>query len=177
MLAHGLTKASAREGLYAALQASPLVEHKVLLKQLLASDAGMLMLEAMGTVDGMQVSEVRALAEALPPLDVYLPHSQHRDTWQPHQPVAVAALLDRESQITAHVGDRTLSIDRRSSDATSSAVLLLAPVEPKAVRAELRVALAEGTLSAPSVRSLRLTTVATVAAAAVADRICASIPS
>lgn len=86
-----------------------------------------------------RVRDLDRLLASLPPIDLYVPHYQHRRTWRAQEPIAVAAMVDEVSPMFANLPNgKLVRINRHSSEPTATAVLLLGPSEWKAERADSR---------------------------------------
>jgi hypothetical protein len=125
--------------LYAALSESPFSESKLVLADLFRDFRGAQILDVAASRAETSRGQVEAIMNALPPIDLYIPHPEHRRTWRPSAPIAVATLLDATSPLVAHLaGGGVVPIDRMSPAPTDIAVLLLGPAEAKNVRAVAR---------------------------------------
>ncbi|MDP3775149.1 MAG: hypothetical protein Q8Q85_12880 [Gemmatimonadales bacterium] len=134
-LGEGLAEPAARAALHASLRASALSEHKVVLLDFLGTAQGRVLLAAAADRSHQTAEELRSLATTLPPVDLYVPHISHRQTWQIQDRIAVAALVDEFSPLFGYVAGRdSLFIDRLSTTPNPVAVLLLGPNEYKQAR-------------------------------------------
>lgn len=135
LLAEGLADPKAREALLQALQASPLTEHKVELASFVKSPEGQAVLRTAQQRLSTSGADVARIAAQLPPIDLYVPAGQHRMSWRATESIAVAALFDEATPLTAYLpGGQELSIDRTNATPTKAAVLVLGPAEYKTVR-------------------------------------------
>ncbi len=139
LLGEGLEDVTAREDLHRALRESPLHEYKLTLLGFLESRKGGQVLAAIQEHAGVSERDLDRLLASLPPIDLYVPHYQHRRTWRAREPIAVAALVDEVSPMFANLPNgKLVRINRHSSEPTATAVLLLGPSEWKAERADSR---------------------------------------
>jgi hypothetical protein len=135
LLAEGLEDEIARQVLHESLRASPLYEYKLDLAAFLGSPDGEIVLAAMSRHPRATQNTLQQLIGSLPPIDLYVPHPQHRQTWRYTEPIAVAALVDETSPLFGNLPDGViLPIDRTSWEPTTTAVLLLGPSEAKGPR-------------------------------------------
>lgn len=127
-LGEALGRPEARAALLSALRASRYSEHQVRLSDFLSGPHGRLV--AREALQLPPYEDLEVLAASLPPIDMYLPHRAHRRTWRASASIAVAALLDRSSPMVGYLsGGSVLPLDRWSTDAPPTAVLLLGPAE------------------------------------------------
>lgn len=110
-------------------------EHKVVLSEFLETEQGRYLVAVSAERSAQTVRAIQQLAALLPPIDLYVPHVEHRRSWVPSQPIAVTALVDETSPLFGRLADGSLmSIDRRSTAPTEIAILLLGPAEAKVER-------------------------------------------
>lgn len=143
-LAAGLAKALRHEGLkyqlLVQMRRSDLTEHKLDLHQFSASPTGERLLDAAAQEMSISVTELRALIERLPPMDMYVPFETHRLAWSASQPLLVAATFDTDVPVLAAVDGDGQARQLAISDGTpQTALLILHPAEPRFVmRKEFR---------------------------------------
>jgi hypothetical protein len=112
-----------------------LFEHKVKLLEFLRSGRGALVVNAVVQRAAVAENDFWALAEGLPPVDLYVPHREHRNMWRASDPIAVAALVDEASPLVGYLGGGgEVPIDRLSTAPTATPVLLLGPAEAELIR-------------------------------------------
>ena len=130
VLAEGLGDPRARGRLATALANSTAPEGKLRFRAFLRSSTAAVIVTAIAERTSTDARAIRDLFARVPDLDVYLPFAQHRETWDPSEPIAVAALVDEVSPVYAHLpnGQRSF-VDRQSTVPTETALLLLGPAE------------------------------------------------
>lgn len=104
VLALGLRDAGVRAELRDALRASPWNEHKLVLQEFAATDAGARLVAASAKAAGVPVETVRGMIAALPESDFYMPFRDDRLTWTGGADVAVAVVEDTDAQAVAAFG-------------------------------------------------------------------------
>jgi hypothetical protein len=99
---------SVRVGVRDALRASPFVEHKVSLQDLLATAAGRALIAGAAERSARTEDGILALASRLRDFDIYMPGSTFRRAWRGGSEVAIAAVtgLDR-STVTGYFPNGT----------------------------------------------------------------------
>lgn len=103
LFALAMEDASVRASVRDALRASPFVEHKVALQDLLATAAGRALIAGAAGQSARSEADIIALAAPLHDFDLYMPGATYRRAWRGGAEVAVAAVtaLDR-SVITGY---------------------------------------------------------------------------
>jgi hypothetical protein len=147
LLAEGLGDGNARAALHAALRESPWTEHKVILSEFLDSPRGRRVVESAATRSGTTAATIDQLVASLPPVDLYVPARQHRRSWRASDQIAVVALVDLNSPLTAFLpGHAHLDVNRWSAAVPATPLLMLGPAELKLIRADAGIAVASSTV-------------------------------
>lgn len=118
-----------------ALRDSPWNEHKLELREFLATDGGRTVLTAAGAAIGESPATLLARAQRLPAMELYVPSREQRLSWRGSGEVAVAATLDGDAPRV----DGFDASGRALTDALAypaDAVLLLAPAEFRTPRVD-----------------------------------------
>ena len=127
-LALGLADQAARNKVLADMRQSTVREHKLEFRSYLLSDRGSTLLSSAAGRSGKSPGEIIALAEAVRPLEFYMPVVAHRTTWQGEPQLLVAGEIEESEVPIGFALDGfpvALSRDRPGSIPT----LALVPVE------------------------------------------------
>lgn len=100
-LAIALDEAPMRQQVLEAMRDSPFPEHSLHLQSYLASGEGRRLLEGAAREIGIAPGELLDRLEARPDLQLFMPNSYQRGTWEGEGPVAVAATADLEAAVAS----------------------------------------------------------------------------
>lgn len=134
-LAAGLADAGVRAEVHAALVASTLNEHKLVLQEFVATPAGQRLLAAAAERSGVPVDALLARVRGMPETDFYLPVRQHRASWRAQDAVTVGFTADADSPLLTawDAAGARVQLDARDG-VPAQALLILHPGEPKWTR-------------------------------------------
>lgn len=99
LLAGAMQEAEVRAALRDVLRASPYVEHKVALDQLVASPTGRMIVAQIARSSGRSEAAVLAVVAKLPGFEVYMSGSEYRRAWRGGPEVAVAAVTTNDRSV------------------------------------------------------------------------------
>lgn len=133
-LALALRKEPVRLAVRDAMRASRVTEHKLVLHEFLASDAGSLVAaEAAGAL-GQSPQALEAAVKALPALDFYLPSREHRMTWRGEEGVAVGVRLEKAPGTVPGFDTHGAPVAFPAGERADRVLFILQPAESKGRR-------------------------------------------
>jgi hypothetical protein len=115
-----------------AMRASPMNEHKLVLQDFVATYAARGIVAAAASKLRVSPDRFQRLVADLPRLDLYLPFTQHRLTWEGTPDVVVAVVYDENAPTINAVGvDGSVTTLRRDAGVPAVPLLIMHPEEPK----------------------------------------------
>lgn len=134
-LAKGLRSEEARRTLLLAMRASPMVEHKLVLQEFIATARGHSVLSHVARESGHSAAELAAMINRLPALDFYLPSQAQRRSWRASANLVVNATLQPVRGNVPGYDVQGRAVLLTPAAVTDGVTLIgLHPAEPKARR-------------------------------------------
>lgn len=136
-LASGLNDPQVAKQLQVVLQNSPWTEHKIVLSELLQTQAGAALVGRASEVSRVSSQTLMSRLLALPEMDVYLPFDEHRKTWRGETDILVGITMDVDDPVLiayAPAGEQTVLHARNGLP--EQPLLILHPAEIKSLRAD-----------------------------------------
>ena len=135
-IASALRDAAVRASVRDAMRASPFNEHKLVLQDFLATDAGAPLLQGLAAELHASPAEIRTRLASLPKLDFYAPVAAHRKAWLGTDDILVGAAFKHTGEATLTLFDtrgasRELS---RTGTPPTTPLLILHPAQSKVLR-------------------------------------------
>ena len=130
-----MTTPKVRAAVRDAMRASPLTEHKLALREFVATAQGEVLLMAAANEVGIGIDDLRASVAKLPDLDFYVPAREQRLTWQGGDDYLVAVSLDAHAPESGYRWDgRSVTLDLSRGVLPEQVVLMLQTAELKSRR-------------------------------------------
>jgi hypothetical protein len=131
-LAAALAEPSVRVRIRNAMRLSPHFEHKLLLQEFIDTNDGRFFLAATAKASGTSVESLRASIAKLPPMDFYVPVTEHRLNWRGGADVVLGLNMDvNDFTLTGYTpGGGSVQLDSRNG-VPARTVLILHPAEPR----------------------------------------------
>lgn len=118
-----------------AMRASRVTEHKLVLRDFVATAAGRRLLQAAASATGTSEESMLQRVWDLPPLDFYAPYRQHRRSWRATPDVQVGAMHGGGQVVMTLYSTSGSETQLRQGDShPAPPVLFLAPAETKSER-------------------------------------------
>jgi hypothetical protein len=131
-LASAFAEPSVRVRIRNAMRHSPHFEHKLLLQEFVDTNDGRFVLAAAAKASGTTVESLRAQISRLPPMDFYVPVTEHRLNWRGGDNVVLGLNMDvNDLSLTGYTSvGRAVRLDARDG-VPAQTVIILHPAEPR----------------------------------------------
>ncbi len=135
-VAIALMDSAARYELRDAWRASVVTEHKLILQDYLARQAGARLRQQLAVAMNETTAALDLRTSRLPRLDFFVPFQEHRTTWRGTSDLTIGATIQRHHApiLRIYAADGLPSDIARASGVPKHSLALLAPAEPSSLR-------------------------------------------